>query len=97
MFQITVKSCPLIHCALSFFSTAMDKHRCTGNSACGSDMSHDNDNETYTIKRDAFHVDTGMIPQAALEDQGSLELEQLGLSVFNQDVFEEGPFLLNLY
>ncbi|RUS74131.1 hypothetical protein EGW08_018111 [Elysia chlorotica] len=48
------------------------------------------DAETHTIKKDAFQVDTGMIPQATLEDQGCLELQQLGLSVFNQDVFEEG-------
>ncbi|GFR85602.1 DNA excision repair protein ERCC-6-like [Elysia marginata] len=53
-------------------------------------MPDDRENETCTVRRDAFQVDTGMIPQATLEDQGSLELENLGLSVFNQDVFEEG-------
>lgn len=52
-------------------------------------LPHD-DNEPHVIRRDAFQVDTGIIPQARLEDQGSVELDQLGLSVFNQDVFEEG-------
>ena len=61
-------------------------------------MPHDRENETlYTTKKDAFQVDTSMIPQATLEDQGSLELEELGLNVFNQDVFEEGDFLLAVH
>lgn len=38
---------------------------------------------------DAFNVDTALIPQASLDDQ-SAELKELGLSVFNQDVFEQG-------
>ncbi|XP_076449836.1 DNA excision repair protein ERCC-6-like [Babylonia areolata] len=36
-----------------------------------------------------FKVDTDLIPQASLDDQTS-ELEGLGLSVFNQDEFEQG-------
>ena len=34
-------------------------------------------------------MDTGLIPQASLDDQTS-ELQGLGLSVFNQDEFEQG-------
>ena len=37
-------------------------------------------------------VDTGLIPQASLDDQTS-ELQGLGLSVFNQDEFEQGVCL----
>ncbi|XP_005098039.1 DNA excision repair protein ERCC-6 [Aplysia californica] len=45
---------------------------------------------TNTKEKDAFQVDTGLIPQAMLEEQGTSELQELGLSVFNQDVFEQG-------
>lgn len=41
-----------------------------------------------------LQVDTGLIPQALLGDQAS-ELVGLGLSVFNQDEFEEGKQLFN--
>ncbi|XP_041364778.1 LOW QUALITY PROTEIN: DNA excision repair protein ERCC-6-like [Gigantopelta aegis] len=37
-----------------------------------------------------FHVDTGLIPQASLEDNAAAELERLGLNVFNQAEFEQG-------
>ncbi|GFO00974.1 DNA excision repair protein ercc-6-like [Plakobranchus ocellatus] len=53
-------------------------------------LQHIDEDEASTAKQDAFHVDTGIIPQARLDDQGVTELEQLGLSVFNQDVFENG-------
>ena len=39
-----------------------------------------------------WQVDTGLIPQASLDDQTS-ELQGLGLSVFNQDEFEQGVCL----
>lgn len=43
---------------------------------------------------DAFQVDTALIPQASLSiDEQNSELNNLGLSIFNQDVFEEGNLL----
>ncbi|KAL8610511.1 hypothetical protein ACOMHN_060431 [Nucella lapillus] len=48
--------------------------------------------ETEPCKMDKdglFKVDTGLIPQASLDEQTS-ELQGLGLSVFNQDEFEQG-------
>ncbi|CAG5128960.1 unnamed protein product [Candidula unifasciata] len=49
-----------------------------------------NDVNTVRATSDAFRVDTGLIPQGALDEQGSSELQELGLTVFNQDVFEQG-------
>ena len=42
--------------------------------------------------KDAFDVDTSLIPQTQLQDQGTQELQELGLSVFNQDAFEQGQW-----
>ena len=39
---------------------------------------------------DPFHIDTGLIPQASLEDNAAVELKCLGLDVFNQAEFEQG-------
>lgn len=50
------------------------------------------DAENTGRTKDAFHVDTGLIPQAALDEQGSAELQNLRLSVFSQDVFEQGLY-----
>ena len=48
------------------------------------------DSKSSRLKtNNAFQVNTGLIPQANLEEQEN-ELQQLGLSVFNQDVFEQG-------
>ncbi|BFZ02829.1 hypothetical protein BsWGS_05868 [Bradybaena similaris] len=49
-----------------------------------------NDVDAVTTSNDPFRVDTGLIPQGALDEQGSSELQELGLTVFNQDVFEQG-------
>ncbi|XP_059174899.1 DNA excision repair protein ERCC-6-like [Physella acuta] len=49
----------------------------------------DHDEEKRASQNDAFHVNTSLIPQATLDEQG-LELQELGLSVFNQDVLEQG-------
>lgn len=38
---------------------------------------------------DTFKVNTSLIPKAHLEDQANDELLALGLTVFNQDEFEE--------
>ncbi|KAH9520103.1 DNA excision repair protein ERCC-6 [Bulinus truncatus] len=46
------------------------------------------ENET-TGPNDPFHVDTGLIPQASLDDQEA-ELQGMGLSVFNQFDLEQG-------
>ncbi|PVD37640.1 hypothetical protein C0Q70_00237 [Pomacea canaliculata] len=50
---------------------------------------HGNELSEMADKDGLFKVDTGLIPQALLGDQAS-ELVGLGLSVFNQDEFEEG-------
>lgn len=52
--------------------------------------SHDLD--AATTSKDPFRVDTSLISQGALDEQGSSELQELGLTVFNQDVFEQGLY-----
>ncbi|KAK7113755.1 DNA excision repair protein ERCC-6-like isoform X2 [Littorina saxatilis] len=55
----------------------------------GERMEDDPGGATQADTDGLFKVDTGLIPQAALDDQ-TTELQGLGLSVFNQDEFEQG-------
>ena len=45
--------------------------------------------DSGTQSTDTFKVDTSLIPKASLEDQNNDELLALGLTVFNQEEFEQ--------
>lgn len=54
------------------------------------------DEKDHLITNDPFYVNTDLIPQASFTEQES-ELQDMGLSVFNQNDFEQGNIFISKY